>query len=789
MDEHRARIFDDLRGLVVGELYFETLDRAPYAHDASLYEIDPLGVIVPRTEDDVATVVRYAAEHQIAVHARGAGTDTGGGALGSGLVIDFSRHLRKVVQITGDRVVVEPGVVLDVLNAELAPLGRRLEPVPVNASTGTIGGMIGVDAAGLRSMRFGSIGDQVEQLRVVFAQGEIADLGFQPWPAYDEEPDSLTDLIIRKLQNVHRQCQKKLAQLQPDLRRNRAGYALFRAASETGINLARLVSGSEGTLALVLQAVLKTVPLPAAQGVVVLPFGRLADAAGSAQECLGSELDPSVCDLYDWRLLSLARDADPRFRAWIDEAAESVLIVEFESDHADEVVGKIRLLSERLSRTGLLRAEPVTVFRRSECERLLALRRLTEPLLMRSRSQSRPIAVVDDVAVPPDRLARVVRQFQDLLKRHGVMWTLNAYAGDGRIRLRPFLDLSDPGDRAKLEPLAREVYDLVIEAGGTVSASQGCGLARTQFLPRQYGEVVQVFREIKDAFDPSNLFNPGKVIGDAPHLTVRDLKRFPLSPPWPEPEPGSGLGLPGGQGGGSGVAALRGADSALPQEVTDSANEVAQEPVPPSLGSGVILPVLRWPEGGALAMASACNGCGECRSLEPTLRMCPSFRAHRREAATPRSQANLLRQIAVGQVDPKLWGTEQFQSECQLVHPLQALQVRMPGGSGRFQPHARGQGGLRREPRAAAQRLDLLSTRDVGPAGQPLPDHHQLRDVPPERKMVDRAGDGRLASSRAAAGASDPVHPTGRSAGAHPAPASTGRPARGLLRGCLRQLL
>ena len=174
----------------------------------------------------------------------------------------------------------------------------------------------------------------------------------------------------------------------------------------------------------------------------------------------------------------------------------------------------------------------MTVFRRSDCERLVGLRRLTEPLLMRSRSQSRPIAIVDDVAVPPDRLAGVVRQFQDLLKRHGVMWTLNAYAGDGRIRLRPFLDLSDPGDRAKLEPLAREVYDLVIEAGGTISASQGCGLARTQFLPRQYGELVQVFREIKDAFDPSNLLQPRQ----------GHRRRSPPDGPGPEALPGLSAG-------------------------------------------------------------------------------------------------------------------------------------------------------------------------------------------------------------------------------------------------------
>ena len=180
--------------------------------------------------------------------------------------------------------------------------------------------------------------------------------------------------------------------------------------------------------------------------------------------------------------MSLARDADPQFRGWIDEAAEAVLVVEFESDDQEEVVAKTRLLIDRVRKRGLLKAEPVTVFRRAECERLVALRRLTEPLLLRSRSPSRPVPIVDDLAVPPDSLATVIRQLQDRLKRHGMMWTLSAYAADGRIRLRPFLDLADPGDRARLEPLCSELSELTIQAGGTVSASQGCGLRSTQFL-------------------------------------------------------------------------------------------------------------------------------------------------------------------------------------------------------------------------------------------------------------------------------------------------------------------
>lgn len=675
MDDRRAHIFDDLRELFAGELHLEPLDRAPYAHDASIYEIDPLGVVVPRTEEDVATVVRYASENRIPVHARGAGTDTGGGALGPGLVIDFSRHLRKVVKITADHVVVEPGVVLDTLNAQLAPMGRRVEPVPVNARTGTLGGMIGVDAAGVRSLRFGSMGDQVQQLRVVFAQGEVADLGFTPWPGYDDEPVTVTERIVRKLWNVYRQGPKRLAAMNAGRARNRAGYALWRAVSESGINLARLVSGSEGTLALILQAVLKTVPLPASQAAVVLPFGRLADAASSAQLCLGAGLDPSVCDLYDWRLISLARDADPRFHGWIHETAEAILLVEFESDDADEVAGKSRLLTERALRTGLLKGEPVTVFRRADCERLVGLRRLTEPLLTRSRARSRPFSLVDDVAVPPERLATVIRQIQDLLKHHGVMWTLNAYAGDGRIRLRPFLDLADPGDRARIEPLARQLYDLVLEAGGTISSSQACGLARTQFLPRQYGEFMQVFREIKDAFDPGNLLNPGKVIGDEPHLIVRDLKRLPepLDPPIPETEIGSGSG--------SGWLPTVGVDAPVGEPVPALAGAPTPDAAPAEVnGRDVILPVLRWAEPGAVGVAADCHGCGECRGLDPTLRMCPSYRAHRSEAATPRAQANLLRQVAVGQVDPRLWGSEELKAHAALCIHCKLCQPECPAG-------------------------------------------------------------------------------------------------------------
>ena len=669
MDERRARIYDDLRGLVLGDLSFEPLDRAPYAFDASLYEIDPLGVVLPRNEDDVVSVIRYAAENAIPVHVRGAGTDTGGGSLGPGLIVDLSRHLRKVMAVGPEHVVVEPGVVLDSLNAQLAPLGRRLEPIPGGSEVTTVGGAIGVDAAGGRSMRYGSIGDQLDRIRVVFAQGDVADLGFEPWPTFEAEPTDMKDVIVRKLQPLYRRSQARLERVAPGLARNRAGYGLLRSASDAGIELGRLVAGSEGTLAIVLQAVLRTVPLPTAQGVILLSFDGVAGAAAFVPEMLGLPFGASSCDLFDRRSISLARDADVSWRGWIDDAAEAILIVEFESDDIEFVAGKTRLLGERARRVQSLVAEPFSTFKRLECERLLGLRRLLEPLLMRSRGRGRPVSFIDDVAVPPHQLSAVLPLLQSVFQQHNVRWTMDAYAGEGRLRLRPFLDLADAGDRAKLEPISARVHDIVIEAGGTISSSRSCGLARTQFLRKQYGELVQVFREIKDAFDPQNQLNPGKVIGDDPDLMLRNLKSWPMVLAKPIEGPPSSLSSWHGDSprephGGEGETDTEtdGPSSANNRDETPNSGPESDEPLVPP----VLEPALRWPGLTLVETAASCHGCGICRSLEPTSRMCPSFRALRHEAASPRSQANLVRMLASGQIDPRLWSGDEFKTHADL---------------------------------------------------------------------------------------------------------------------------
>ncbi len=649
MDERRARIHEDLRDAIEGELLFEPLERSAYSVDGSLYEIDPLGVIAPCCEQDVVNTVRYASENKIPVTARGSGSGRAGGALGAGLIVDFSRSFRRVIAIEPDRVVVQPGVVLDELNARLAPSGRRIGPDPSGSNVRTLGGMVAVDAAGPSSLRYGTTGDHVDRLRVVYSGGETADLGRTPWPAFDDEPKDFTGVAVRKLGALVRRNLDVLVRKAPSCPRNRAGYALAKAASGMGIHLPRLIVGSEGTLALVTEITLRTVPIPRAHASVLLPFARIADAAAAVSGCL--EGSPAACELHDWRAIRLAREVSPQFREWITDAAESVLILLFEGDDPDEVLARARKTANHVARSGHLVSDPVITPRRADCDRMLALPRAIEPLLMRMKGRARPISFIDDIAVPPEHLAEMVQRLQNIMKVYDVSWTLGAHAGHGHLHPRPFLDTSEPSDVAKLEPIATDVYSAALELGGTVSGEAACGLARTQFLRHQFGDLFPVFREVKDAFDPENILNPGKVIGDDPHLMLKDLRRYPSK-------------------------------EVPPVQIAEGSGEMAvvEPATAPGISTAFLLPVLRWCEQSLIETASACNGCGACRTQEPDLRMCPTFRALRSERAAPRAKAGLMRGIASGQLDPKLWGTEEFRESAGLCLHCKLCSTECPSG-------------------------------------------------------------------------------------------------------------
>ncbi len=646
MDERRARIYEDLRGVVEGNLYFDDLDRAPYAFDAGYDEVDLLGAIAPRTERDVAAAVCYARERELSIHPRGAATTRGGGVLGAGLVLDLSQYLRRVIELRSESVVVQTGVSFETLTALLAERGLRPAFEPDAPRSATIGGLAASDAVGPRSLGYGSFAEQVVSARVVLVDGEIAEFGSVAWPDFDADPTSASDEVARRVARLARW------RLERRTRRPFNGEvdhepptALERAVDADSINLARLFAGSHGTLGVIVEIELRTRPTPPVTCAVVLPFGRLDDAADAVAACLDAR--PTTCELFDWRSIRLAREVDDSFRAAISELAEAILVVEFEGVDFDDRAACARNLGDRLLRQGMLIDHPFELTRRADVERILDLRRAIEPLLMNTRARSRPVWVAEPIRVPPAALPEVVRELRAILKNHEASWVLDAHAGLAHINLRVFLDLADPADARRAASIACGVRALVEDARRGGRADDETPLAKAGS-----GEWNVANRELRQAFDPHNVFNPDRL----PHDDLPLAPTFTRAVPRPRAE----------------------------TPAADSATTLASLAGPtPGLTSSLILPVLRWgtgPADGPLARAEACNGCGTCRSREPTLRMCPTFRGLGSEDATPRAQANLLRQVAAGVVDPRLWGGDDFKKHADLCLHCNLCRTECPAG-------------------------------------------------------------------------------------------------------------
>jgi len=620
MDEVRERIQDDLRGLLEGTVYADDVTLQLYATDASIYQIRPSAVVCPRSVADVVAVVRYAGENQIPIHARGAGTGLAGESLGPGLVLDFSRFMRRLVSVDDDSVRVQPGLVLERLNQQLYGRQRCFGPDPAMSHVTTMGSVIAIDAAGSHWLRYGSARRHIRSLQVVLADGSVLEVGREPTDgeisggANARKRELVADLatvLERHAEPIKRQRTRSLV--------NRSGYALGGMLVDGQLDVAKLLCGSEGTLALVTEATLDIQPLPRQRGVALLFFDRLEAAARAVSEIV--PLGPSACDLMDRRHLSLAREHEPRFEKLIPSNAEAVLIVEQQADTAAEVREGLRRIIDQTRRRRMA-FDARQAFDRDDIELFWQLAHRVVPTLYRLRGSSRAVPFVEDIAVPPDALPGFLTEMQNVLKRHLVTASLYGHAGHGQLHLRPFLDLADPASIDTMRRLASDLYDAVLAVGGTISGEHGDGLSRTSFVRRQYGELYPVFGEIKRVFDPQNLFNPGKVIGDDPDLLTKNLRPLPTVAPPVEPAP---------------------LELATPQPTAvELATElVAAAPVAPP----VVELQLSWNLEQMAEVAGSCNGCGSCRSQAPDVRMCPIFRYAPAEDASPRAKANLMRGV------------------------------------------------------------------------------------------------------------------------------------------------
>jgi FAD/FMN-containing dehydrogenase/Fe-S oxidoreductase len=625
MDQERERIQDDLRGLVKGDVRCDDVLLHLYASDASIYEIRPLAVIRPRTLADVVACVEYAAENHLPLFPRGAGTGLAGESLGPGLVLDFSRYMRRVLDVQGDRVRIQPGIVHANLNEFLRPMGRHFGPDPAMSSVTTMGSVIAIDAGGSHWLKYGSARANVLSLQIVLSDGQVLEVGREVLDDNRSDPQSRRGQLVWRLVDLLTREAQTIRDHQPQSVVNRCGYRLAGVLGDDYLDLAQLLTGSEGTLALITEATVATQPLPKHRGVALLLFDRLESAAKAVMEIL--PLDPSACDLMDRRHLSLARESTVQYDLLIPPETEAALLVEQEGDTLAIVRDKLAQVIDRVRRKKRLAFHAVQAQDPGEMELYWGLAHKVVPTLYRMKGSTRPLPFIEDLAVPPKVLPDFLVRMQNVLKQHQVTASLFGHAGHGQLHLRPFLDLSNPSDVTRMAQLASDLYREVIEVGGTISGEHADGLSRTPFIRQQYGPLADVFREVKRIFDPNNIFNPGKIVNDDPDLLIRNLRRFSPAPPT------NGEGAAGG------------------------AEPTAPAAPPPSQTWQ-----LNWSGEEIAQTARDCNGCGACRSQLAEVRMCPIFRFAPAEESSPRAKANLVRGILSGQLPPATLTSDEFKA-------------------------------------------------------------------------------------------------------------------------------
>lgn len=605
LDERQIHIRDDLRDLTTGDILVEDLERAAYATDGSMLEVRPLAVVAPRSAEEVAAIVAYAASKGISVHPRGAGTGLAGESLGPGLMIDLCRHFGRILEVNEKSVRVEPGVRCSELAERLAPMGRMFPPDPVSAARCTLGGMIATDAAGPHSLRYGTTADYVLRMKVVLGDGSIVEFGRESIDPMSHPARSPLRRLAPEVASILAQHQEDIQHEQPSSLLKPGGYNLRGLLGPKTVDLARLLVGAEGTLGIVVEAELATLPMPRHRGLLLASFSSLEAASHAVVESL--EYLPTACELLDRRQIALVRDAHPLFTRCLPPSAEAMLMLEQEGSSPENVRERVLLMSNRLGRVKRLASETVRIFRKPEIEECWEVRHRATPKLGHAAGYPQPLAFIENTAVPPRRLPEFLKAVQDVIKRYGATASYVAHAGVGILHTRPLLDPRRPEQRRTMAAIARATLDVVLEFGGTNNGEHGVGLLRSGLLALQYPKLMSAFAKIKAAFDPQNVLNPGR---------------------------------------------LANADAGFPLKLLRTLEAPSAEPIPKSH--------LVWGEISPLEMAGRCNGCGACMTTLPATRMCPSFKASPTELAAPRSKANLMRQVLTGAIDPRLLPTPEF---------------------------------------------------------------------------------------------------------------------------------
>ncbi len=587
---------------IEGEVIFDAFGRGRYGTDASIYQIEPIGVVVPCGPQDIVSAIQIAADEGVPVLPRGGGTSQIGQTVGEALVIDTSKYLRGITDFdsAARRICVEPGVVLDQLNRWLKPHGLFY---PVDVSTGnraTLGGMAGNNSCGARSIRYGNMVHNVGAIDAILADGSTAHFAGLD----DSSREGFAGELLQKMMALGQREADEIAQRFPDLLRRVGGYNLDQVARD-GVNFARLLVGSEGTLAFFTRLQLELQPIPVHKVLGICHFPSFYQAMDSAQHIV--KLDPAAVELVDRTMIELSRDI-PLFRPTVERFVsgepDALLLVEFAGEDLERQMARLAQLVELMGDLGF----PGAVVEALDPDFQAAVwevRKSGLNIMMSMKGDGKPVSFIEDCAVRLEDLAEYTRRLTEIFDKYGTSGTWYAHASVGCLHVRPILNMKDPAGARTMRAIMEETLEIVEEYRGSHSGEHGDGLARSEFHERMFGvRMRRNFEEVKDSFDPDGLFNPGKIVRP-PRFDDRSLFRY---------KPGY---------------------SVAPVETAFDWSA--------------------W--GGFGAAVEMCNNNGACRKADAGV-MCPSYRVTRDEQHLTRGRANTLRLAISGQL-----GTDALISE------------------------------------------------------------------------------------------------------------------------------
>jgi FAD/FMN-containing dehydrogenase/Fe-S oxidoreductase len=590
-----AELASELRKRVSGEVRFDPYSRILYSTDASIYQMEPIGVVIPRNVNDVLAVMELAKDNNVPVLPRGGGTSLAGQCVNHAIVVDFSKYLNRMLEINVEErwARVQPGIVLEQLNKQLAPYNLQYAPDPTSANRACVGGGIGNNTCGTHSIIHGKTIDHIKELAVVLADASQAN--FRPLTSAELiaklNGSNLESDIYRGIRRIVREHFTTIVANYPKIMRRVSGYNLDQFIGESPLDLSKIVIGSEGTLCVVTEAKVNLVPRPVMTALSVLHFTDIFQACDATPLVLHH--GPVAVEIMDKMLLDRCLNSIGYARnlSFLDGNPGAVLLVEFYGESEATLVGKMNRLKDDIVHKGLSYA-CVNLLDKAAQSNVWNIRKAGLGLLMSTHGDTKPIPFVEDTAVDPERLGEYVRRFDKIVRSFHTEAGYYGHASVGCLHIRPLISLKDARGIATMVSISQEISDLVREFGGAMSGEHGDGIVRGVLTEKMFGpEIYAAFRDIKHQFDPLGIMNPGKII-DCPPMT-ENLRYGPNYK-----------------------------SKSIPTGLDFSADTNYA---------------------GAVEM---CNGMGTCRSLDGT--MCPSYMVTREEEHSTRGRANLLRAAMSG---------------------------------------------------------------------------------------------------------------------------------------------